>query len=87
MSERYGQTGEKKRQGVLVNEGDNKSRRETEREQSVRIRRRRRRRRATLIPAFRDFDTNDNFSLSVPVFTVAKQALQSNSTIISRHGS
>lgn len=84
MSERYGQTGEKKRQGVLVNEGDNKSRRETERERSVRIRRRRR---ATLIPAFRDFDTNDNFSLSVPVFTVAKQALQSNSTIISRHGS
>lgn len=44
-------------------------------------------RKTTLIPVFREFNTIDNFSLSVPVFTAAKQALQSNSTIISPHDS
>lgn len=44
-------------------------------------------RKTTLIPVFREFNTIDIFCLSVPVFTAAKQALQSNSTIISPHDS
>lgn len=79
MSDRYGQTGEKRSEAVLLNESDKKSRRQ----RGIRIRARK----TTLIPVFREFNTIDNFSLSVPMFTAAKQALQTNSTIISWHDS